>query len=619
MDKIQKIKEKYGQEAESIISQGLGLKKNGKNYRCPNGFAHKNNDKNPSMSWDVNALQFYCFGCGNKIDIYGYYREHLNYSHQEIISELLGADDYKKTTMQTNRDLFTKEISKVTEINKKCIDYMKLRGITEETMKYFNLGTYKSDIAFPYYRHETIIGYKTRKPMKNPGKPKMKNIPGSKPYLYNIQNIEKSTELLICEGEADCAVIHQCGYPNVVSVGAGAGSLTTLIEQSREFLNQFESLIIVSDNDEAGSNMDKVFVEKFKKRVKLIDKKLYTKKDINEEYVANGKEKVVDIIESGRFRIEGRWNPDINPYNGVAPKSGKYVPTGLPSIDYGLNDLVPGFTTLITGRSNEGKSTIVRQIIANAIDLGNKVYIVNGEENRFNVMNKIYTCVIGNDKNLYDLVKINKRYKKEPKPPVFKKLQAWHRGKLVMFNKGDSKLKSMNELLNMIEFEVKINRYNLVVIDNLMSVLSSTIIAEKYEQQKDFMKNLHEIADSYNTHILLILHPNKTYSKGTDMDMEQISGASELYNQADNIIAVMRTPKKEVELINQGIHGKIAVIKNRDFTNLPSVDVFYDKETSLLLEIDEFTREVMAYDFNWEGTESPMEEFQLVYDESCPF
>ncbi|WP_130807669.1 DnaB-like helicase C-terminal domain-containing protein [Senegalia massiliensis] len=614
MDKISQIKEKFNNEAESIIANGLGLAKKGKKYHCPNTFAHKNGDRDPSMSWDPKAQQFYCFGCGMKVDIYGYYREHLNYTHQEIVSELLSEDDYKDTSIQKNRDKFTDEVKKVQPITKECIDYIRLRGINEDTIKRFNLGTYKGEIAFPYYRYETVIGYKTRKPKKNPGKPKMKNITGSKPYLYNIQNTSPGMELVICEGEFDAMIISQCGYENVVSVGAGANSLPTLVEQAGEFLNKFESLIIVSDNDEAGSNMDRYFIEKFKEKAKLIDKKLYKRKDINEEYILYGKEKIVEIIESARFKIEGRWDLDKKPYEGIDTQSGKYVPTGLPSIDYALNDLVPGFTTLITGRSNGGKSTFVRQVIVNAIDKGNKVYLMNGEENKNKVVNKLYQCVIGRDKGNYDSVKINKRYKKEPKPNVLKKLREWHKEKLVLFNKGDSKLKTIDELINMLELEIKINNYNLIVIDNLMSILSVKA-AEKYEQQADFMQRLHDLADNYNTHIVLVLHPNKTYRKGQSMDMEQISGTSDLYNKADNIISVVR--EYEEEKINLGVNGEISVIKNRDFDDLPKVDVHFDKDTGLLLEIDEETNQAVGYSFNWD--KSIPNGFQIATDVDCPF
>lgn len=611
MSQIQDIKDKYGQQSEAIIANGLGLKRKGKKYHCPNIYAHKNNDRDPSMSWDSNALQFYCFGCGMKIDLYGYYREHLNYPHQEVVSELLGNEEYNKTSIKKNRDVFTEEAERVSPISQECIDYIKSRGITEETIKDFKLGTYNNQIAFPYYKYETVIGYKTRKPSRDVGKPKMRNITGSKPFLYNMQNVEVGPELIICEGEFDCMVISQCGYKNVVSVGAGANSLNTLLEQAKDYLDKFINLIIVSDNDEAGQNMDTVFINKYGNKAKLIDKNLYSKNDINDEFVINGKDKIIEIIESARFKIEGRRDLEEQPYKGLKNRTGSYIATGLPTIDYGINDLAPRATTLIAGRSNGGKSTLTKQIIANAIDKGNKVYLMSGEGDPETFLNELYQSVIGRDKKYYDMVKINKRYRKEPKKEILEKLKKWHYKKLVMFNKGDSKLKTIDELIGMLEMEIKINNYDLVVVDNLMSILSVQA-SEKYEQQADFMQRLCDLSKAYSTHIILVLHPNKTYKKGGDMDFEQISGASELYNKSDNIISVIR--EYEAEKINQGINGKVAVLKNRYFKDLPIIEINFDDETGLLLEIQ--GEEIVNYNFHW-NTDN--DGFMEVTNKDIPF
>ncbi len=48
----------------------------------------------------------------------------------------------------------------------------------------------------------------------------------------------------------------------------------------------------------------------------------------------------------------------------------------------------------------------------------------------------------------------------------------WHKNKFTLFNKGESNLKTTEELFELISSEVKANKYNLVVIDNLMSILS---------------------------------------------------------------------------------------------------------------------------------------------------
>lgn len=617
MDKIQEIKDKYGNQAEDIIANGLNLRKKGKKYHCPNIYAHKNNDKNPSMGYDRNANQFYCFTCGMKIDLYGYYREHLNYTHREVIRDLLGEDDYNKSEIKTSRDKFVEESKKVGPINKQCIDYIKSRGITEDTIKRFKIGTYKNSIAFPYFKYESLIGYKLRNPAKYKGKGmKMWGITGSKPYLYNVQNVEDENELIICEGEFDCMVIDQVGYKNVVSVGAGANSLTTLMEQAHDYLDKFSSLIIVSDNDEHGLEMDRKFVEKYGSKAKLIDKNLYTRIDINEEYVKNGKEKIIEIIESARFKIEGRRDLEKTPYKGLNSRPGKYISTGLNSIDYGLNDLAPGRTTLITGRSNDGKSTLVKQIIANAINQDTKVYLMSGEGDQEVFLNEFYQCVIGKDDDLFDLVKINKRYRKEPKKEVLKQLQKWHYQKLTLFNKGDSKLKTIDELTAMLEMEIKLNNYNLVVIDNLMSILSVQA-SEKYEQQADFMQRLSDLAGAYNTHIILVLHPNKTYRKGQGMDFEQISGTSDLYNKADNILSVIREFDEDKKA--QGINGYVKILKNRYFSDLTQIETYFDEETRLLLERSE-DGAVLAYNFNWRiGQFIPPEHYQEVIDPNCPF
>lgn len=587
--KIQELKAQYGQTAEQIIASGLGMSKKGTKYRCPNSYAHRNNDNDPSMSWDKNALQFYCFGCNHKIDIYSYYKDHLNYTNNEIFQDI--------KLVESSRSSFYSAANKVGELTKECMEYVKKRGISEHTAKAFNLGTYKNQIAFPYYKFKNIVGYKLRQPTKNYTGAKMTNIKGSKPYLFGSQLVEvPNSELIVCEGEFDAMVLYECGYRNAVSIGAGANSIKTIFSQASEFLSNFQNIIIVSDNDEAGTKMDRDAIEILGKRAKLIDKKLYKLNDINDEFYASGKEKIRKIVESARFKIEGRRDLDVTPYLGISDNSGNFIPTGISSVDNAINDLEPKRLTLITGRSNGGKTTFVKQVVSNAIDNGNKVYLMNGENDADMLINDLYKTVIGRDEKYYDTIKINKRYFKEPTADSILALYKWHKNKLFMFNKGESKLKTLSELTNMIELEIKYNKYDLIVIDNLMSILSVSA-AEKFEQQADFTQRLCDLSKLYNTHIILVLHPNKTYQKGEDMEMEQISGSSDIYNKADNIIAVTR--EYEEDKIEAGINGYIQVIKNRYYGELTKTEVVFDKETGLLLEKQ--GNEILGYNFKFKS------------------
>lgn len=618
-DNIQEFKREVGQAAEHIIATGLNLEHKGNKYRCLNRYAHRHSDKNPSMSWDPNALQFLCFGCGMKIDIYSYYKDHLNYSHNEIMREFGLTNDYKGLSMQRNRETFTSQIKELKPISQECIDYIAIRGIAKETVEAFELKTYKDRIAFPYYKLETLVGVKTRLPRKHNKETdgeKMLSVTGSKPYLFNAKNIELGGDLLICEGEFDCMVLWQCGFKNVVSVGAGANSVNSLLDQAKELLDNFDSLIIVSDNDPAGDKMDAMFTEKYGNKVKLIDKKLYKLNDVNEDYIKYGQAQIEKLINSAKLKIEGIRDLEADPYRGVSSNGDYFIPTGIKSIDYALNDLVSGCVTLITGRSNGGKTTFCTQVQANAIDKGFKVFLISGEGKQEELLNNFYTAVIGRKDEYFNSIKVNKRYRKEPKPHILQALQKWHYKKLKLFCKGDSKLKSTAELFQMMALEVKANRHELIIIDNLMSILNMQKASEKLEAQADFIQNCCDFAKAYNVHIIVVLHPNKTYTKGSEMDFEQISGTNDIPNKADNIISVIR--EYDEDKLREGIDGRIQLIKNRYWSDLLTVNTHYDAETKMLLEIEDETKECIAYNFGFErflANESGWEDIGRVDDD----
>ena len=292
--------------------------------------------------------------------------------------------------------------------------------------------------------------------------------------------------------------------------------------------------------------------------------------------------------------VEGKRDLDKIPYKGIVRARGSYIPTGIESLDYAMNDLAPGCVTLITGRMNAGKTVFVKQIIANAICKDNKVFSISGEGDQELSINSLYECVIGRDKRYFDYVMINKRYHKEPKQFVLEALQRWHKDKLTLFNKSDSKFTTTTELFEMIDYEVRTNHQKLVIIDNLMSILTAKA-TEKNEAQADFMQRCHDLADTYKIHIVLVLHPNKEYRKGQDLDVEQISGSSDLYNKADNIISVIR--EYDETKITAGKNGRMELLKNRYYSDLVKVDTYFDPQTGLLLEIKD--NEAKAYDFNW--------------------
>ena len=294
-------------------------------------------------------------------------------------------------------------------------------------------------------------------------------------------------------------------------------------------------------------------------------------------------------------------NLSENKYKSLKEKKGKYVPTGIDKVDYALNDLAPALVTLLSGRSNEGKTTFVRQIIANAINHNNKCCVINGEGDEEIWINEFYKTVVGRNPEMYKRVKINKRYYKEPTEEVLKQLEEWHRDKLII-NHAD-RVMSFNELFEELVKEIKQNKPDLIVIDNLMSLLNASS-SEKLTKQAEFVQNCHLIAVKFNLHIVIVVHPNKEYRKGNKPDFENISGNSDIYNKADNILWVSR------DWDNGG--GKIYILKSRYFSEIHEVETAFDEETGLLCEIDNGIAKY--YKFNLDNYVPYDENFKTPFD-----
>ena len=571
---IQELKRYYGVSAENIIANGYNLKRKGTKYHCNNHLAHKNGDKNPSMGWDKEALQFYCFTCGHKLDIYNYFTEVENKEHKEIL-EMLGGSSQKKTS-------FSPELM---ELKDECKKYLNTRGIADNSITYFKIKSYKNNIAFSYYSDNQLVGVKYREPIKTPAGAKYCSITGSVMTLYNKDNIELDKPLVVAEGEIDSMIIWQAGFTNVVSVGRGSQSLKRTMEQEKHIFDSVPTIIIASDNDAAGGEMDKQALEMYPSKTKLVDKKLMNGyNDINILHHFKGAEAVKELINSAVLKIEGIRELDNKPYECMKNVSKTFIPTGIGTLDEAINDLQQKQVTVISGRTSDGKTTFVNQVIINAIDHNARVLLVTGEGVQERIINSIYRGAIGRNTDYITPVKINKVVEYEPTAEALEALRLWHRGKFDLFSKGDSKLKTTTELFEMLREQIRLKRYDLVIIDNLMSILAYGNSIDKLDAQGDFMQNCCDLAKAESTHIILVVHPNKTLAKGQIMELEQVSGSQDIANKADNII-IVRREHDEDKREETGADGDITLRKNRYYSKLVTVKTVFDAETVTLCEM----------------------------------
>jgi DNA primase len=155
--------------------------------------------------------------------------------------------------------------------------YLHGRKITMDSMKKFSLGYSEKQgmVTIPVESPDGMkIGFVGRsiegKEFKNtPGLPKGK-------VLFNLHRVKSSSIVYVVESSFDAIRLDQVGFPAVATLGANVS-----ISQIRLLEKYFNNVVLVADNDEAGSIMKDKLIEKLGSLVSVITlKKQY--KDIGD-------------------------------------------------------------------------------------------------------------------------------------------------------------------------------------------------------------------------------------------------------------------------------------------------------------------------------------------------
>lgn len=305
-DIIEEVRSKN--DIVDVVSQYVRLTKKGNSYF---GLCPFHNEKTPSFSVTPGKQMYYCFGCGAGGNVFNFIMEYENYTFGEALKHLADRAGVELPKIEYSREVRQKaqEKAELLEINKQAaqyfyyqlrtekgqtgLDYLKNRGLSEETMRKFGLGYsdraggglyrylkakgYPDDrlresglfnvderhgmydkfwnrVIFPIMDvNNRVIGFGGR--VMGDAKPKYLNSPETKIFdksrnLYGL-NIARTTRkkyLILCEGYMDVISMHQAGFTNAV---ASLG--TALTSGHASLLKRYtQEVLLLYDSDEAG-------------------------------------------------------------------------------------------------------------------------------------------------------------------------------------------------------------------------------------------------------------------------------------------------------------------------------------------------------------------------------
>lgn len=554
---IEKAKDKLGDNNAFLMAELLELENfDDKNLKacCP-----YHNEDTASFIYNKKNKTFHCFGCNKTVDIIDILMEKGNtfLEAAKYLFEKAGVEySFGEKDVRTRHNYRYPHEEPINE-KEYVVDYLGKRGISKNVIDYLDIREDShGNGVFNFYDTNdvlTMVKYRPARTVeKHSGQPKTwcQKDADTSALLFNMNRVNTSKPLLITEGEIDCASAIEAGYINTVSVPLGAGNLHW-IEENWDWLNNFESIIIWSDNDEPGIKMRKECIyrlgtwrTKYISTPEFFEKengKRVPLKDINDCLQVGGKEFVMNLISEAKD-VPVKSVVDYSEIEELDISQMDGVKTGIKPLDDELLKIFYGTLTVLSGRPGSGKTSIIDQTIARTIDDGSPVFLFSKEMPERMSANWFNTIIAGRRNMVERTSRDNRKYYIVPQA-VQKKMQSHYNKKLFIYrddepNDVDSVLKSAEECVR--KFGCK-----LIVLDNLMMIDLNCSESDKNTAQTNLINALIKFAAKFNIAVVLIAHPRKTQDTNSDIEMYDISGTSNIINLAMRSIGLRRVSKKE--------------------------------------------------------------------------
>ena len=339
-----------------VISSYVKLTRKGNTYF---GLCPFHNEKSPSFSVTPSKQMYYCFGCGQGGNVFTFVMKYENMTFTDAVKFLadkagisLPEQEYtpeerKKADLKSQLLEIHKEAAMYfyrllkSEKGQRAYEYLKGRGLSDETIKNFGLG-YSSNYSDDLYKYikskgysddvlkesglftfsekgvydkfnnrvmfpimdinNRVIGFGGR--VMGDGKPKYLNSPETvlfdkscNLYGMNIARGSRKDSFLMCEGYMDVIALHQAGFNNAV---ASLGTAHTP-RQANLIKRYAKDVYLTFDSDNAGVMAALRAIPMLKAsglNVKVIDMKPH--KDPDEFIKALGSEEYQKRIDNAR-------------------------------------------------------------------------------------------------------------------------------------------------------------------------------------------------------------------------------------------------------------------------------------------------------------------------------
>lgn len=421
------------------------------------------------------------------------------------------------------------------------------RGISQEVVDHFQVKMETSEDGksaishlYPYTKDGEIVAYKRR------------NLPKEFSSIGNMKDVELFGQaqagnggktLVITEGEIDCLSVGQAfkGYKTgriwpVVSVPSASAKSVVLAQ--RTWINRFEKVVLMLDNDDAGNAM-RDFMCKLIRPGRAFIAKL-PEKDANATLMEHDANTIMRAIWDA---VE--WSP-VGIVKGAEIWEQFQAVENTVSYPYpaclgGLNDKLKGIRLgeidLFTSGTGSGKSTVIKEIILHLLkDKNHKVGLVSLEESIGDSAGKFISMQL--KKNIMDDDTITEAEKFAAYEEVFSD------ERLVMLDHQGSL--SEEGIIDKLEY-LALMGCTYIIVDHITLLVSEGMNGKSGNEAQDaLMSDFLKLVKKHNIWLGVISHLRKSPAGGTSFEqgnlasLDDLKGSGSLKQVAFSVIAFAR-------------------------------------------------------------------------------
>ena len=493
------------------------------------------------------------------------------------------ARDFGFRLEDENQKKYRKLPQKKIETKPAAVAYLESRGISAEVAKKYAITTRRDNdkiLVFPFYDDQNVLQFvKYRKTDFDKKRDKNKEWCEAEtmPILFGMNHCEDFTRLVITEGQLDSLSLATAGIKNAVSVPTGAMGFTWLAN-CWDWINRFDEIVVFGDCENGKITLIETLEKRLQKKVKCVRMEDYLcEKDANDILRKYGAGALITAVENAELR-EVKFVNRLASVEAVNLRDLPKIKTGISQFDRVCGGLLRGHVTLLSGKRGEGKSTLMSQMIAEAIDQDNAVFVYSGELPNYHFKNWLDLQIAGAN----HIETVRNEYGDDEyylSKETVEVINRWYYDKAYIF---DNSAVSDDEYEGLIKVMVDaICRYDikLCCIDNLMTAMDGDPSTDLYRLQSQFVKKLERLAQQYDVAVVLVAHPKKTNAA---FDNDTVSGSSDITNAVSFVLNYQRAAE------NADCDSLLMVTKNRMngklLTEDNAVKLYYSQKSKRIQE-----------------------------------